>query len=91
MRYLVVLDRNSPAGTAYASGNNDGMVSVGTEEYPALDCVEIQMDQPYYLYAKREMKKPAGATQVLHLPHSAVAFIAGYDDDGPKPIGFVHN
>jgi hypothetical protein len=89
MRYLVVLDRNSPAGTAYESGNNDGMVTVGTESYPALDCVEVQMDQPYYLYAKREMKKPAGEPQTLHLPHSAVALIVGYADDGPRPMGFV--
>jgi hypothetical protein len=89
MRYLVVLDRNSPAGTAYAAGNNDGMAQVGTESYPAIDCIEIQPESPYYLFAKRETKKPVGGTQTLYLPHSAVAFIVCYALGDPKPMGFV--
>jgi hypothetical protein len=95
MRYLVVLRLDSPMGIAYSTGNNDGIVTVGKESYPALDCIEIQPDAPHYLFVTREIKKPVGNkagphTQTLYIPHFSVAFIVCYDVS-VNPIGFVRN
>jgi hypothetical protein len=67
------------------------MVADGGSGSPALDCVEISTDAPYYLYVKRDMRLHGGGTQTLHIPHSSVAYIVCYADNGPKPLGFLQN
>ena len=69
MRFLVILNANSPIGTIYAGGSNDGFVR---GQHPVLDCVEVTTDQPHYLFAKRDMSKRGGTSQSLYIPHSSV-------------------
>jgi len=57
-------------------------------KHPALDCPEIDASNFHYLIVTREMKK-SGDTQKLFIPHTAVAYIACYSDEGAKPMGFL--
>lgn len=88
MRYLVVLDANSSIGQIYLNGSNDGYVAEGEERHPVLDCAEVDIHQPYYLFAKRDMSKQGSSHQSLHISHSSVLFVQIYADEGPRPIGF---
>ncbi len=73
MRYLVVLDAGSPVGRMYAEGNNDGFTEQG--DHPVLDCTEINLDEPYYMYANRDRSKHGGSYQKVYLPHSSIVMI----------------
>ena len=89
MRYLVVLDSRTTIGAHYLpENNNDGMVGDGNLKHPALDCPEIDPSNFHYLIVTREMKRGEG-TQKLYIPHSSVAYIVCYSDEGPKPMGFL--
>src|SRR5438045_774428 len=87
MKYLVVLDRSSIIGDEYASGANGGTIKLGGVEHSALDCKEI-LHEMYYLLVTRDMKRHGGGSQTIYIPHSAVAFILGYDKGDPLPMGF---
>jgi hypothetical protein len=89
MRYLVILDVRSASGAVYHSGSNDGYVSDGDLRHPVLDCSEIVVDSPYYLFAKRDMAKQGGSYQSLYIPHSSVVHIHCYADSGTRPMGFI--
>lgn len=89
MRFLIVLDANSTIGRIYANGSNDGFVNDGHQKHPVLDCIELTIDNPYYIFAIREMKKAAGSRQSLYLPHGSVAAIHLYDVTEPHPLGFL--
>jgi hypothetical protein len=89
VRYLVVLNNRSPIGGVYASGNNDGFVRDGEEKHPVLDCLEVAKEQPFYLFARRDMSKNGGSHQSIYIPHSSVVAIHCYADEGPKPMGFI--
>lgn len=69
----------------YAAGNNDGFAAGGN---PFLDCVEVAVDGPYYLFAKRDLAPQGGSNQSVYTPHSSVALVFGYDDKGKEPLGF---
>lgn len=88
MRYLVVLDGRSTIGATYLGGSNDGTVKVAGERHPALDCPEIDPTNFHYLIVTRQAKG-SGDAQKLYIPHSFVAYIACYADNGPKPFGFI--
>ncbi len=89
MRYLVVLDERSAIGSIYAAGNNDGFVTDSELEHPVLDCMEISLVSPYYLFAKRDLSDQGGNFQSLHIPHSSIVAIYQYADEGSRPFGFV--
>ena len=88
MLYMVILDANSPVGEMYAAGDNDGFTS-GPTRNPILTCTEIATDSPYYIYAKRILKKEAGSHQSLFLPHGSIVMILQYDEKDPNPLGFL--
>lgn len=92
MRYLVVLDAESPIGRVYAAGNCEGFVGEGeTREirHPVLDCADINTESPCYLFVKRDPRQSNGPRQQVYVPHGCVVAIHVYDDSGPKPLGFV--
>jgi len=85
----VVLDARSSIGCVYANGNNDGFVNDGTPKHPVLDCTEIAVDSPYYLFAIRDMPGSGKPYQRLHIPHSSVVAIHHYAKVKEKPMGFA--
>lgn len=87
MRYLVVLDTDSPVGAMYAQGSNDGFTQHGN--HPVLDCTEIDLDEPNYMYVKRDMSRHGGSYQKAYLPHSSVVVIHPYEDVEKMPVGFL--
>ena len=89
MRYLVVLDVRSSIGRIYANANNDGFVTDGEIKHPVLDCTEIAIDSPYYLFATRDMSRTGNTYQHLHIPHGSVVAIHHYAEEIEKPVGFV--
>lgn len=90
MKYLLILDAVSIPGKIYLYGKNDGYVTDGDTKYPVLLCTEIKMDNPYYIFAKRELKE-SESHQSLFLPYGSVAMIYQIEKDQPTPIGFVHS
>jgi len=88
MRYFVVLDLRSAIGSIYENGNNDGFVTDGKMKHPVLDCTEIAIDSPYYLFATRDMSKTGRSHQHLHIPHGSIVAIHHYAEE-EKPVGFM--
>jgi hypothetical protein len=89
LRHFIILDINSPIGAMYASGSNDGFISEGDVRHPIIDCTEIVIDNPYYIFATRSLEKEGGSYQSLYLPHGSVVAIYQYKPSGPLPFGFV--
>ena len=85
MKFLIILDKDSIAGSLYAKGNNDGITTGG---HPLLDCTELVTDNPYYIFATRSLYQEGKSHQTLYLPHGSVALIHRYDESDPHPLGF---
>jgi hypothetical protein len=91
VRYLVVLHGNSPIGKMYTAGHADAQFQSGeSEPHPAIDCVQIDSDNPHYLYVERDLSWRGQKGDVLRLfiPHHAVVQIVAYGDRDKPPIGF---
>lgn len=83
MRYLIVLDPNTVAGSAYAAGSNDGMA----RDCPVIDCSSIDIAGAY-MSCIRDTAHKGGSDQTLWIPHHAIAYVLGYAKDETRPIGF---
>lgn len=93
MRYLIVLNANSPIGQLYSQGtiqdgSNDGFTA-GDFRHPILDCTEIAIDSPYYIFAKRAANREGAPRQSIYVPHGSVVAIYRYDEREPHPLGFL--
>ena len=90
MRYIVILDVDSPVGAFYSDeGNNDGYAVGGKNRHPYIDCLEVSFDVGPYLFAKRDVPRQ-NDTQTLYIPHRYVVMVIGYaETDTVKPFGFT--
>jgi hypothetical protein len=89
MRYLVVIEKMSAIGCIYDKGNNDGYVTDGEFYHPVINCSEISINSPYYLYVKRDLTEQDKNHQSLYIPHTSIVAIYEYDGKGSRPVGFV--
>jgi hypothetical protein len=87
MNYLIVLDENSTIGRLCAASDNDGFFRVGPLNHPVLDCVEIAIDGPNYLFARRNTTR-SHAMRALHIPHASVVLIHHCARHESKPVAF---
>ena len=87
-KYLLILDCRSTIGSIYLNGNNDGTVTDGKLNHPLLDCTEIKMNNPYYIFAIRSLKKEGASHQSVYLPHGSVVAIYQYAEEQGYPPGF---
>jgi hypothetical protein len=89
MRYLIVLDARSVVGQIFAE-HNDGLVTAGGLNHPMLECSEIDLSIPAYIFAIRNTRAAGGRNQRIYLPHGSVVSIQEFDVNNPLrgPIGF---
>lgn len=86
MKHLIVLHAASAVGGIYAVDANRH-ITVGEHRHPVLDCIEMDLNNPYYIFAKRRLKD-SEQYQSLYLPHGSVVMILRYEESDPPTIGF---
>ena len=86
MKYIVVINRNSPVGQAYQ--HRFPVAKVGDESHVAFCCTEMDASNPHYMFVKTEQTPQGSKRQSLHLPHGSVLFVIQYAETEPMPIGF---
>jgi hypothetical protein len=86
MKFLVVIDRDSPIGQAYDAWLPH--VLVGQHRHPAFVCTAMDPSNPWYMFVRTEPTTKHPAHQSIHLPHGSVLFVVQYAEDEQAPFGF---
>lgn len=89
MRYLVILDANSPVGKMYAEHQPAYMTTVGSVRHPVLECTEVDLSNHWYIFAKNSLAREGRTYQSIYLPHNSVIQIIRYEETEGTPFGFL--
>jgi hypothetical protein len=88
IRFLVVLDRNSPVGRLYAESTPPPPTTAGSVAHPVLDCTGVDLSAPGYVEATRPLPRGCLSEQLVWLPHSSVVQVVRYEEQDGLPAGF---